>query len=518
MNGLYEEAKIAAHAVWRQRRLALAVAWGIAILGWLVIALIPNAYESVARVQVQNKSLLNDTVGISAGDQQGDLDQVRSALLSADNLEKVVLATDLNDSAGGSGMADATDMLRKAILVKALPDNLFEISARLSGGGRSDAANARIARQVVEQLFILFAGENVTGARAEAGATLTFLNQELARRAAQLSEAEQKRVAFQQRYMGLLPGVGSFEQRAEAARVELNQISGDLIAARSAAAALSGQMAATPATIPAPYYGGNGGVVVPGGARARIAALEAQLSDAAARGWTDAHPDVIAAHAQIARLRADAARETTGGGMAAGTTQNPAYASLRSMQAERQATVAEMSSRAAQLQADMTAFTAKQASEPGVAAEQDRLNRDYDVLKAQYDKLLQDREQIQLRSDVSMKADAVRVQVMDPPSAPRVPVTPKRPLLLIGVLVVALGAGIAVDFAKGQLTVTYPTAAKLAASTGLPVLGAVSERVTPMQAAARRRSARHFAGGVAGLFLGLFLLLTIEFIQRGLVA
>jgi len=519
MNGLYDEAKIVLHGVWRQRWLALAVAWGVAILGWLAVALIPNAYESIARVQVQNQSMLTDTVGISAGDQQGDLDRVRSSLLSVGNLQKVVLATDLNDSAGtDAAMAGYIGMLRQAIMVKALPDNLFEISARISGGGRSDAANARLARQVVEQLVLIFARENADGGRAEAGQTLTFLNQELARRAAELSDAEQQRVAFQQKYMGLLPGVGSFEQRAEQARIELNQIESDLIAARSALTAMSGQMGSTPAMIAAPYYGGGGAVSV-GGARGRIAALEAQLNDAAARGWTDQHPDVIAARAQIARLRADAAREpVAGGNSGAGVMPNPAYASLRSMQAERQATVAALSARRAQLQGDMASFTAKQVSEPGVAAEQDRLNRGYDVLKAQYDKLLQDREQVQLRSDVSTKTDAVRVQVIDPPSAPKLPVTPKRPLLLAGILIVALGAGIGAAFAKGQLTTTYPTTAKLAAATGLPVLGAVTEVVSAMESARRRMMLRRFAGGAGGLFAGLLLLLTIEFIQRGLVA
>lgn len=255
MNGLYDELKIAAHGIWRQRWLALAVAWGVALLGWLAIALIPNSYESVARVQVQNQTMLSNTVGISPGDQQGDIDRVRSALLSAANLRKAVRGTDM--AAGGiddATMATHIAMLRDAITVKALPDNMFEISARISAGGNSDATNAKLARQVVEQLVAIFASENVMGGRAEAGQTLAFLNQELARRATQLAEAEQQRVAFQQKYMGLLPGVGSFEQRAEQTRLELSQVESELVGAQSALGAMGGQLASTPATIPAPYY------------------------------------------------------------------------------------------------------------------------------------------------------------------------------------------------------------------------------------------------------------------------
>src|SRR3546814_7293241 len=49
MDGLYEQFRIALHSVWRRRWLALAVAWGLCLAGWLVIALIPNIYQSRAR-------------------------------------------------------------------------------------------------------------------------------------------------------------------------------------------------------------------------------------------------------------------------------------------------------------------------------------------------------------------------------------------------------------------------------------------------------------------------------------
>lgn len=53
MTSLFEELLSALHSVWHRRWLALAVAWGVCMLGWLVVALIPNAYESRARIFVQ---------------------------------------------------------------------------------------------------------------------------------------------------------------------------------------------------------------------------------------------------------------------------------------------------------------------------------------------------------------------------------------------------------------------------------------------------------------------------------
>ena len=58
MDGLYTQLRIALHQVWRRRWLAVGVAWGVAVLGWLVIALIPNSYEAKARLFVQAQSIL----------------------------------------------------------------------------------------------------------------------------------------------------------------------------------------------------------------------------------------------------------------------------------------------------------------------------------------------------------------------------------------------------------------------------------------------------------------------------
>ncbi len=119
-----------------------------------------------------------------------------------------------------------------------------------------------------------------------------------------------------------------------------------------------------------------------------------------------------------------------------------------------------MAARKAQLESDMAQLSAKQADEPGVAAEQARLNRDYEVLKDQYDKLLADREDVKLRSDVASKTDAIKFRVIDPPSDPRVPIAPNRPLLLALVLIVGIAGGIGAAFAKAQLQTTYATAAQ----------------------------------------------------------
>ncbi|MBK5264266.1 MAG: chain-length determining protein, partial [Alphaproteobacteria bacterium] len=425
-------------------------------------------------------------------------------LTSTENLEKVVRGTDLSLSVSGvRDMAGKVDMLRSHIKIVAQQDNLFEITATSSDTGMSDAANAKMASAIVQKLIDIFVEENMAGDRAETSQTLKFLDGQLAEREKQLREAEQKRMDFDQKYLGLLPGVGSISQRMDAARQELSQIDSQLGAAQGGLSAMNGQLAATPASIATP--GGGGG--------SPYARAQAELAAARARGWTDNHPDVMALKREVANLKSAGGSTATGGG-----TANPAYISIRSMQAEKQATVSALSARKAQLSSDLARLASKQEAEPGVAAEQAQLDRDYDVLKAQYDKMLADRGDIRLRGDVQTETDAIKFRVIDPPSSPRVPAAPNRPLLLFAVLVIGIGGGIGAAFAKGQLRTTYPTAIRLERATGLPVIGAVTETLTAVQKEIRAKKLRLFAGACGALFAICLLLVAVEFIQRGMVA
>ena len=350
MNSIYEEIRIALHNVWRRRWLALAVAWAIALLGWLVISTIPNRYESQASVFVNSQGLLSEKAGITAVERKNAIESIQRTLLSAENLEKVVRGTDLGrDITTPRQMAERVNGLRENIEIVAQEDNLFEITASSGSGGLSNAQNAKLSRDIVQKLLDLFMEGNLSGGRVETTQSLRFLDQQLLAREQQLREAETKRVEFETKYLGILPGAGgSIGQRMETARSEMNQLDSNLMSAQGAMAALNGQMASTPPSINTP------GTPIPGssgGAAGRAAAIEGQIGDAQSRGLTDRHPDMIAMRGQLATARA-AARAEGGVRTSAGTsTQNPLYVTLRSMQAEKQATVAALSARRAQLQA-----------------------------------------------------------------------------------------------------------------------------------------------------------------------
>lgn len=501
MGGLWEEVRTAIHGVWQRRWIAVAVAWTICLLGWLVVSQIPNQYESRARVFVQLRQILPGQGIASQQEQQKDIDRIRQTLTSAVNLEKVVRGTELaNTVATDRDVADRVAGLQQKIKVVAQQDNLFEIAATANSG--------RLSRTIVQKLIDIFVEDNLTQGRDEASQSLAFLDQQLALRQKALQEAEAKQAEFQARYLGSLPGTGSLTERLATARSQLAQVNADLAAAQSGLAAVNGQMAGTAATTSGP------GGAVAGPARARVSAIQGQLAEARARGWTDAHPDVIALKSQLSAAQTAARGEKPVA--AGGASANPLYLGLRTMQAERAAQVAALTNRKAQIEADINAFDQKIAGDPAAAQEQAEIDRNYQVLKAQYDKLLADREQVKLRSQAATQTDAVKFNVVDPPTEPRAPTAPNRLLLLTGVLIVGLGGGVAAAFGLSQLAGTFPTAKKLEKASGMPVIGSIGEVVTAAQIALRRKRLQMFAAATGGLVFAWVALLGLEIFQRGM--
>ncbi|MEE9433613.1 MAG: XrtA system polysaccharide chain length determinant [Sphingorhabdus sp.] len=508
MNGLYDEIRIALYSVWNRRWLALAVAWAVCVLGWLVVALIPNSYESEARVQVRTQSILSDKVGISSNDRRKTVKQLEQTLTSSANLEQVIRGTDLGQTiASEKEMSGRIISLRKDIEVKSDQDDFFTITANQASG--------RLARDVVQKLIDVAEEDNIAGDRKETSQTLRFLDKQIQLRRAELDEAEAKRVAYERDNLGLLPGVGSVSQRMEASRAELNQVESQLVQAQSALAALNGQLSGTPATLSTPTFGGAGGA---NPAAVALSRARGELAAMRSRGLTDRHPDVISMKKQVTALAAQARSMPARGGSGSIRTPNPAYSSLQSLRAERGAAATALRARKSSLQSEMAQLAAKQTAEPGVAAEYGRINRDYEAKKTQYEKLAADRDQVQLRGNVETQTDSIQFKVINQPQVSNVPAAPNRPLLLTLVLFAGLGIGAGVAFALGHLQTSFPTAAKLEKASGLPVIGSISQMLNFGQREERVRKMKLFYGGTGALVAVFALLLVAEFVQRGLTA
>src|SRR5579863_641379 len=479
-------------SAWRRRWIGVMLAWAICGVGWIGVYLVPNQFESSARLYVDADAILTPLLKGLAADSAptGQLEVLQRTLLSRPNLEKLISNTDLDLSVTGPPARQRLlQELASDIQVKPQTKNLFTITYRDS--------SAKLARDVVQTLLTIFV-ESATGSnRTEMENARRFLEHQISSYEQQLRAAEKRRADFRVKYSDILPpslnSDAPYTSATETANNTLHSLEGklqDLIIARDT---LRQELANTP-----PMLVVEAGTKAPlnaagqplGQPKTQLQEAEEQLKMLLLKD-TDQHPDVIAQKKLIEALKAspDANAPAKGGGqggraaaaVAAATdaqsgqrsVPNPVYEQLKVKLVEEDSTVGSLQRQRAQAAELADRLEKVQREQPGLLAEYQNMDRDYGVLRKNYEELLNRLQSANLAQAADTQADKVKLQIVDPPDVPRLPAAPNRLLLVSGVLLAGLGGGILFPVLLGQLDRSFSTVDDLR-SLGLPVLGGIS--------------------------------------------
>jgi polysaccharide chain length determinant protein (PEP-CTERM system associated) len=197
--------------------------------------------------------------------------------------------------------------------------------------------------------------------------------------------------------------------------------------------------------------------------------------------FTDKHPEVIATRQTLADLKrreeaelAELARGGMGTGAIRSLSANPVYQQIQAQLNQAQVEIASIQGAINQHRAAIANLRKFVDQAPEIEQELGRLNRDYDVTKAQYEQLVARREQARVTSD-AVQTGVVRFDVIEPPRAEMGPVEPNRPLLIAAALVAALAIGVGLGILPQLLSPAFSDSTSLESKFGLPVLGTVSQ-------------------------------------------
>jgi hypothetical protein len=166
-------------------------------------------------------------------------------------------------------------------------------------------------------------------------------------------------------------------------------------------------------------------------------------------------------------------RGGSGTGAIRSLSVNPVYQSIQTQLAQTEVDIAALRGAVGQHEKEIARLDTFVDSAPEVEQEYSRLNRDYDVIKAQYESLVKRLEQAKV-SDAAAQSGIVRFEVIEPPHASLTPVWPNRGLLTLAVLVAGVVLGSALALVPQFLRPTFDSIKSLTTLTGLPVLGSVS--------------------------------------------
>lgn len=480
-------------AIGKYRWYAVVIAWTVALIGWAVVLRLPPQYEASARVYVDTQSMLRPL--LSGMTSMPDVNQqvmfMRRTLLSRPNIERLMRDVDLD--------VKAKNTKEHERIVNELMSNL-----RLGGTERDDiytisyvSDNPQLGKAVVQGLLTIFVEGSFGGKKQDSDKAIQFIDDQIKTYEDKLAAAENSLKEFKIKNMGMLPGSGDFNGQMSTVSDQLSQARLELAEAEQARNAIRRQINGEPAQ---PGTKTIDPALLDPELEGRIQAVQKNL-DGLRLQYTEQHPDVVANKRLLEQLLAQKAdlSKTKKRSTDPGAGYSPMLQQLTVALSAAEARVASMRARVDEFSARMARLRSQSTTAPEIEVQLTQLNRDYDINKANYQRLVERREQARLSGDLTSATDMLAFRIIDPPTVPNQPSGPNRLRLFSMVFGGALVAGLAVAFLMSQFRPTFMSQTALRDTTGLPVLGSIGMNWTNEQTVRRKR--RLVAVGVSVLLL-----------------
>lgn len=496
MEDLISQLLLHVRGIWKYRWYAVGAMWLIAVSGWAVVFTLPNDYQTSARVFVDTQSILKPLLSgmTSVPNVEQQVSIMSRTLLSRPNVERVIRMVDLD--------VQATTPREHQEQVQQLMSRI-----KISGTNTHDIytisynnQNPKLVRDVVQSLLTIFVEGSFKGKKNDSQQAVQFIDEQIRSVEERLVAAENSVKEFKVRNAGLLPREGSnYSSQLAAAADALSTARLDMAEAEQSRKAILAQINGDPA----PPGADKGAVRISNPEiDARIATVNKNL-DALRLQYTEQHPDIIASHHLLAQLEARKIEESKlpVRDLDPGRNYSPMLQQLKVALTEADAKLAATRVRFAEYSARQARLQEQSKAVPEIESQLAQLNRDYQINKENYEKLISRRESAKLSGDLSSTTEMMTFKIIDPPTLPLAPAGPNRPLLYSLVFVAALVGGAFTALLISQARPTFASPAAMRELTGLNVLGTVSMNWTPSEQHKRRRGRYVLGASFSSLML-----------------
>jgi polysaccharide chain length determinant protein (PEP-CTERM system associated) len=494
---LLGQVRLTLRRLWKRRWLAASVAAVLGLCSSAVVSLIPERFEASARIYVDTQTVLKPLmVGLTY---QPDIDQqvrmLARTVVSRPNMERLIDRRDLDWAPAEKENREKllTRLMEKIKVESTGSGNLYSVTYR--------DTNAVRARRLVEGTVDLFVHASSGDKQRDSAEAGKFIEEQIKNQEVKLVAAEGRLKDFKIRNFGV-SGVASqdYFARMSALADQVNKLRVDLQAAEQSRDSyrreLSGEEPQLPPDVAIP--------AVPTEVDVRLEAQRRQLDDLLRR-YTDAHPDVVSARRIVAQLEAQKRQEAdqrlrpdANGKVRVAAATSPVYQRIRVSLAETEAQVASLRAQLRAQQERLDQIRATAGRVPQVESELAQLNRDYDVIRKNYDLLVARRESASLGLKLDESSQLADFRVVEPPRVSPNPVFPGRAVLGLAAVLGSLVAGVIAALGIEQIRPTFEDAKSLREISGRPVLGAIAVSTPGLVAnAGFHAEAARFAGALA---------------------
>jgi polysaccharide biosynthesis transport protein len=533
-SSLGETLELVSGALRRRRWWILSSVCTIPLLTLAVLSYIPNRYKSEATLLVvQQQVPQRYVVPNSTTDITSELQAMKQEVLSRSQLLEIIRKFGLYSK---SAKRLAPEQLVEKMLtdieiipIEAAPTRKDFDAFKISFTGE----NPVVAQEVTNMLTSLFIQENLKNRQEQATNTTNFLDEQLSAAKAKLAEQEERLRDFKTKNLGELPeqqqgnlGILTSLQtqlqntmatmsRAEEQRVYLQSLLSGYEARGSAA---------TPGA-PAPTFraadpGRRQGPLE--AAQDQVTKLEEQRAQLLTQ-WTPQYPGVVrleaelsAARAKLEGLKASEENRQRLAAQAAATqgteapapnavsaTDDPAVAQLKGQLEANRLEIENLKKDEAKFKTGLAEYTQRLNLTPVREQELTGILREYDLQKLNYSDLLSKELQSRLATNLEKQQGGQQFRLIDPPSLPAVPSSPKRDKINLGGLAGGLVIGLALAFLMEMKDPSLHVEHQVAKRFPAPLVVSIPMVISPAERRSRnwRRSFEVLAGSVFLLIL-----------------
>ncbi len=398
---------------------------------------LPPTFQASARLIVETPQipdeLAQSTVRISATEEIEFIRQrlfTRSTLLELQQRFRV-----LDDTASMTPDEIVSEMRRRTDI------RSFQSGASRRGEARPtlvnvnfEARDGRIAANVVNEFVTRIIDENVSLRTDTAEDTLAFFSQEVERLSQELNGRSVEISEFQRDNADALPGDLSFKQSRLALlqeRIATSERERNALVEQKARIQVA--------------FERTGGLSA-GGTAPRASIDERQLNTLrtqlrqALTVYSETNPNVVSLRNQIelleAQIAADAAEPVE--------VSNAAQLVLELQMSEIDSRINSITNEIARSEQRVAEISESVARTPSVAVELDKLNRDYENIRSQYDSAVRSLARANMGERIELTARGQRITLIEAATVPNEPSSPNRPR--VAMMGIGLGLGSAAGF------------------------------------------------------------------------
>jgi len=411
--------------VWQRRWFVIIPIIAATVAGLITAFLMHPVYESSATVLIESQQVPDDLIGAlsGGGSQVSDMigqriARARERVLSRQDLIRLIRTYGLYPREQRTmPLSKIVDKMRNDTTIQAIDNGISMGGPSRKNLGLAntiaitvafDYDDAAKAQQVAQQFVDHFLEADASTQASQATDTVNFLTEQANQIQNQIQQLEGKALQIRSQNGTVLA-------------------LGGMAAAGANPGAVEGQVANLQAQNYKLETMQQAGAASP--PDAAVAQAEQQLRVAQAR-YSDTHPDVVAARAQLEAAKVAAA-------------QKPKIDALQTELAANRAQIKALNNARSMLMSDAAAARAAAARAPALQSQLEQLEKAAEVLRDQYRGigLKLQAAQIQARMEAEQKGE--RLTLSDPPVVPDHPLRPNRPLIIAGSIIAGLGFGLA---------------------------------------------------------------------------